>query len=294
MPVTAKPPLSPPTTAELFAQIIREKTSVTLVFPAGFDGESRMCSMEGTIVENEGNMARFLIHPRYLPSISHDREQALPALLPVELNVITSVIVGTVAHQILFRAAGALLTVDYGPDDKPSHFIFRVDDNLSFRRGRRHQRHAWKEHMRANLRLGNVPARPDTLYDLRQHLEHSLSGEDFRPQIVNISQGGICLTVPRAFAEQPGISPDGFLFVYTTASASEHKRPRIFLCRQAGVRPDLCDAETVALRLQFMQELDWSKSTEMLVWKDVSKTGSATINEFFRQFPKGLNMWKKG
>lgn len=253
-----------------------------------------MRSMEGVIVDIESNVARFLVHSRYLPAISHEKAQAWPALLPVELNVITSVTVGSIAHQILFRASGALLTVDYDRDDTPSHFIFRVDDNLSIRRGRRHQRHAWQEHMRANIRLDNVPVAPKTLHELRQHLEHSLTGADFRPQVVNISMGGICLTVPRAFAEQEAISPDGFLFVYTTATPSEHKRPRIFLCRQAGVRPDLENADTIALRLQFIQELDWAKSTETLAWQDVSKTGSATINEIFRQFPKGLNMWKKG
>ena len=281
--------------AEFFPQLIRDKTDVTLVFPKGFDSASRMVSMEGNIVEAEGNVARFCIHPRNLPLLPSDKGSALPALLPIELNFVTSLNREDGSSLVLlFRGTGKLLNTVCGARDTPTHFTLMLDDNLAVRRDRRHKRHDWKEGMYANAGLGNVAALPQTLNELRQPLESTLLGTHFRPEIVNISLGGICLIVPRDYAEQPDLVPDGFLFVCTTAKPGERKRPTVLLCRRVGERPDLAEDNRVALRLQFVKELDWSKSTDNLVWKDVSRTGSGAINEFFRQFPKGLNVWKKG
>ncbi len=252
-----------------------------------------MASLEGHLVEADENMARFCIHPRSLNVLPAEDENGFPALLPIEINFMASSRdEDGVPVQLLVRHNSRLLTVDYGADGRPSHLVFRVEKNFEARPARRHPRLDWKPEMRVNLRLGAIAALPATLHELRCFFETSLSAVKQHPQLINISIGGACLTVPRLLAQQGQEMGHGFLFVYSTA-ATAHSKPRVLHCRQLGTRSDLSDDNDVALRLQFMAELDWGKSTEKLVWNDVSQTGSSAINEFFRLFPKGINVWRK-
>lgn len=280
--------------AEIFARIIRDKTDVVMVFPTGFDGTSAMSSLEGHLVEADENMARFCIHPRFMNILPTGEGNGFPALLPIEINFMAHGRAEDGAPvQLLVRSNSRLLTVDHGPDGRPSHLVFRVEENFEARHARRHPRLEWKPEMRVNLRLGAIAALPATLHELRCFFETSLAAMKQHPQLVNISIGGACLTVPRILAQQEQEMGHGFLFVYSTATSEAHSKPRVLHCRQLGIRSDLSGDTDVALRLQFMAELDWARSTENLVWNDVSQTGSSAINGFFRLFPKGVNVWKK-
>lgn len=279
---------------EIFARIIREKTNVVMVFPSGFDGESAMSSLEGHIVEADSNIARFCIHPRFLKLLPRSGEKDFPALLPIELNFVTSGRAESGAPVLLLvRSNSRLLTVDYGQDGRPSLLEFRVEENFAARHARRHPRLEWSAEKHVDLRLGAVEKLPETLSDLRCFFESIRAGTKQQPRIVNISIGGACLMVPRHLVRQEQEMESDFLFVYSTLSSKAGGKPTVLHCRQLGIRPELGDEENVALRLQFMSELDWSKNAERLVWKDVSQAGSPSINEFFRLFPKGVNCWKK-
>lgn len=281
--------------AEIFARVIRDKTNVVMVFPTGFDGASAMSSLEGHLVEADENMARFCIHPRFLKVLPVEQEDHFPALLPIEINFMATGRAENGSPVLLMvRSNSRLLTVDYGTDGRPSHLVFRTEENFAARPARRHARIAWKPEMHVNLRLGAITTLPATMSELRHFFETTLAAMKQQPQIVNISIGGACLAVPRLMAQQSQESENSYLFVFSTPGRDARSKPRLILCRQLGIRSDLSDEETVALRLQFISELDWGRSTEKLEWKDVSQTGSATINEFFRMFPKGINVWKKG
>lgn len=273
----------------LLPRLLAEKTLVILVFPEGLNGKSAPLSVEGEIVHADISIARFHIHEYSQSAVTIENEHAIPALMPCQFNFVTTLNKAGVDEVLLwFGGKANLLHVEYSPSGLPSHFLLKVGDDFAVRRARRHPRLDWQDNMHAVVGLDMVRALPKSRENLLQHLKTAFKETPARPQVVNLSMGGLCLNVPRLLVRQTQGLHDTYLFSYYSANPAKGKLPTVFLSRKLGVRQDISDYKSQAFRMQFLRELDWTQSGDTLVWKDISESGSESVNEFFDMVRTGI------
>lgn len=148
---------------------------------------------------------------------------------------------------------------------------------------RRHERLDWQPYMKATIGLRIVSPLPKKRIFLRPIVDAILRDEENRPEIMNISAGGACLLVHRELASHSMAESSSFLMIFSPFAA-HGTPPHIIQCRKSGIRPDSEIGPFVGLRLQFVREIDWEKSADDLVWRNILAYGSEAFGAMVEQF----------
>ena len=129
----------------------------------------------------------------------------------------------------------------------------------------------------------HVPRAPESGCDLKNLLQgHRGTAVDGTP-IVNISASGACLWVP----DEPEIrcisgEPDILLYMIAKSDSSDNL-PYVLLGKKLGYLRET-QANSLAVRVNFVYELDCEKSSSRLIWNKIAGNGSSRLRTYLRQY----------
>lgn len=105
------------------------------------------------------------------------------------------------------------------------------------------------------------------------------------PTLINISPGGVCLRTEDVIARRLMSSQDRYLFFFFLKSLIEERMPQVFLGRKAGVFR-VPQSAANDLRIQFLNELEWTDNSQELQWHDIAHSGSENLRRILEDLPQ--------
>ncbi len=186
-------------------------------------------------------------------------------------------------ERLGYKGEGRVLGVSKNSRGEVSQLHLLLASKCVVRRMRRDKRIDWDEgycRMSGALR---VPRTPEYGCDLKNLLqEHRCAAVSGTP-IVNISASGACLWIP----DEPEIKsisgePDILLYMIA-ASDSFNDLPYVFLGQKLGYMRET-QANSLAVRVSFVYELDCENSSSRLNWNNIAASGSSRLRTYLRQY----------
>ena len=267
------------TSVNVLQQTLQQNALVTIILPGGYDGRSERVQLAGRFADIKDNVARFICETRDGQAV--DKKFAgkrSPGSLISEIFFNVMQPDGADGEEpVGYSSQGDILQIELDPDGGPREIMLRVYRRFNTRRLRRDPRLRWEEGMQALVGLDIVNEPPADRTSLRFLLEETFRGADNKAGLINISAGGACLCVERQMATRGLNAHELYLFLFSPEPPKKNQLPYIFLCKKSGMLKGICQEERIALRLQFLQELDWALSQTTLQWNDIESTGSEAM-----------------
>ncbi len=142
---------------------------------------------------------------------------------------------------------------------------------------RKDKRLNWKDEYTNLLGLLVVSDPPANRQALRAEIKaYYKTHSERRPNLINLSAGGACLSVDADLARRALMAHELYLFFLAPAFAGQGEPPHIFMGKKVGTYRDAHE-RTLALRMRFIYELDWDKSQFALHWADIEFSGSERL-----------------
>ena len=186
-------------------------------------------------------------------------------------------------ERLGYKGEGRVLDVIRNAGGEVSHVHLLLASKCVVRRMRRDKRIAWNERYCRISGVLHVPRTPESGCDLKNLLHgHRCTAVAGTP-IVNISASGACLWVP----DEPEIKcisgdPDILLYMISMSGSSDNL-PYVFLGKKLGYMRET-QANSLAVRVNFVYELDCEKSSSRLIWNKIAGNGSSRLRTYLRQY----------
>lgn len=186
-------------------------------------------------------------------------------------------------ERLGYRGEGRVLGVTKNGQGEVSQVHLLLGSKCFVRRMRRDKRIEWSEHYCRVSGALRVSRTPEYGCDLKNLLQtHRGTGAAGTP-IVNISASGACLWVP----DEPEIKsisgePDILLYMIAAADAP-NELPYIFLGKKLGYLREM-QPNALAVRVNFVYELDCENPSNRLTWNKISGSGSSRLRTYLRRY----------
>ncbi|MDY0260077.1 MAG: hypothetical protein RBR41_10495 [Desulfovibrio sp.] len=186
-------------------------------------------------------------------------------------------------ERLGYKGEGRVLGVTRNVGGEVSQVRLLLASKCVVRRMRRDIRIEWNEHYCRMSGVLHVTRAPEFGCDLKNLLqEHRGTAVDGTP-IVNISAGGARLWVP----DEPEIKcisgePDILLYMIAKSDSSDNL-PYVLLGKKLGYLRET-QANSLAVRVNFVYELDCEKSSNRLTWNKIAGNGSSRLRTYLRQY----------
>ena len=182
-----------------------------------------------------------------------------------------------------YKGEGRVLGVTRNAGGEVSQVHLLLASKCVVRRMRRDKRIEWNEHYCRMSGVLHVPQTPEYGCDLKNMLhEHRCAVVGGTP-IVNISASGACLWIPDE-PEVKCISGEPDILLYMVAvSDSPTNLPYVFLGKKLGYMRET-QGNFLAVRVNFVYELDCEKSSSRLIWNKIAGNGSSRLRTYLRQY----------
>ena len=270
-----------PSSLTVLNQVLKQNKYVKVLLTRGFDDKSLPVMLTGTFANVSNNLANFLIKKKETPLTEEIKAMIESTGIP-EASIdnpltIISFVIDVPSNGVLeptkYTGVSSIVKVMYNSDTADPFALFlHVNNNLRTRRIRKDTRYPWNPNLDASVGLEIVANVPQTKSDLRAILTQCATGSTTKPQILNISAGGVCLIPDLKFLKISTTSL--FFFLLTIKDKNDHTIPFFLLMKKLGLFSSKNPEDSNAVRFLYRYELDWTNSSTNLVWNDIEKTGS--------------------
>lgn len=186
-------------------------------------------------------------------------------------------------ERLGYKGEGRVLGVTRNAQGEVSHVRLLLASKCVVRRIRRDTRIEWREHYCQMAGALRVSRTPEYGCDLKTLLHKHRCTTVAATPIVNISASGACLWIPDE-PEIKSISGEPDILLYMIAiSDSNDDYPYVFLGKKLGYLRET-RANSRAVRVNFVYELDGEKSSSRLTWNNIAGNGSSRLRSYLRQY----------
>lgn len=264
---------------EAFREAQRREVPFHVTCSLRRSGKTVDMALRGKLLSVSGSEALFEAQEwKILPGRSKGEESECEFSFSLEQSAPSGI-----SELLGFLGRGRVLGMEKNIQGEPQLLSLRLARWCSVRRLRRDKRvtpEEWKIRL-AGVTVVSPP--PGTRKELSDIL-----GAYYQTQwqslisMVNISAGGVCLCLPDELAAQTFTGNAFYLFFLVPDHAAPGEKPHIFLARKLGQCREVCKQGS-AVRLRFLQELDWEASPAALKWIDIEYTGSTRLRMCIEQ-----------
>lgn len=188
---------------------------------------------------------------------------------------------------------GGLSRIEYGgramimdqelqKNNLPEFLLLRITAPTRIRHARRHERLDCPEDLFSMPGLMLIDREPTDRRRLLALLWHYYRQKTRpKPELVNISAGGVCLKTEDPRCHRFMGNEERYLFFFFTPAMGKQKVPTVLVGKKVGLfRSDA--ARRNGLRIQFLREMIWTNPDEELKWIDVENNGSQAIRKLMK------------
>lgn len=258
---------------EAFREAQRREVPFHVTCSLWRSGKAVDMSLRGKLLSVSGSEALFEVQERkVLPGRSKGEESECEFSFSLEQNAPTGV-----SELLGFLGRGRVLGMEKNIQGEPQLLSLRLARWCAVRRLRRDRRvtpKEWKFRLAGVTVVSPPPANRKELSDILGAYYQAQPQPLF--SMVNISAGGTCLCLSDELAAQTFTGNAFYLFLLVPDTAAPGEKPHIFLSRKLGQCREVCERGS-AVRLRFLQELDWEASSTTLKWIDIECTGSTRL-----------------
>ncbi len=237
-------------------------------------GEPTCMTVDGVVREVNGREARLIVLSMTLQPYNPKAEINQGKFY---LSVKRHITQDMTARVGVYGTANVLETV-IGPGDVLVCLSLRFSRNISIRQLRNSKRILWcGEYSRmASVLLAHN--RPATCNELRNLLGEAPP----TTQIQDVSEGGACVCIPEELALLSFTLDTTYLFFLQPSIEPAEQPPYVFFAKRVGFGK-APEAGNIAIRLRFLDELDWSVRRTRLTWLNV-KGGSSRLRQCLTKY----------
>ena len=181
------------------------------------------------------------------------------------------------------HGTGSILETVVGPGGEMVYLSIRFSRHVTVRQLRNGKRIPWCDAYNRMLTVLLAPERPATSNDLRSILGAYSKETAPHSHIIDISEGGACVCMPDELAMPPFGGDATYLFFFHPSILPATVPPYVFLAKRAGFGKTV-DGQGVAVRLRFLEELDWNARRTRLHWLNV-RGGSPRLRQCLLHYP---------
>lgn len=256
---------------EAFKEAQRREVPFHVTCSLWRSGKAVDMDLRGKLLSVSGSEALFEVQERkLLPGKSKGEKSDCEFSFSLEQSTPSGV------NELLgFQGRGRVLSMEKNIQGEPQLLSLRLARWCAVRRLRRDRRVTSEEWEIRLMGVVVVSPPPVTRKELGNILAAYYQAQPLI-SLVNISAGGTCLCLPDELASQTFTGNAFYLFFLVPEYAAPGEKPHIFLARKLGQCREVCEQGS-AVRLRFLQELDWDASPAALKWIDIECTGSTRL-----------------
>ncbi|MCR5813933.1 MAG: hypothetical protein K6G15_05540 [Desulfovibrio sp.] len=265
-----------------FVEASKQKSLVRL--RGCFPHEGEICDMlySGHIVTRDGRTGIFKVkeHAKMPGKAYHQDDQCSFYFSLTETDQLTRT---KQSHGV--NASARIMSVVQDPKGRLSSLVLRFNRNYLTRPLRKNKRYRWNEAFTRLLRI-NLPINiPETKEELAELLRSDASqNKHFTPpSLVDISAGGCCAFMPRELSQTTFATEKLYLVFFMSMRSEKTDPPFIFLAKRLGYGDVDEKKNSIAVRMRFLAELDWS-SRQKIQWFDIREDGSSRLSKHLELF----------
>lgn len=246
-------------------------------------GKPACISVEGLVREVNGREAQLLVRSM---SMQTQNPKAVVNQGKFYFSVKRHVAQGMSARLGVYGSA-QILESAVGPNGEMLYLSLRFSRHVTVRQLRSSKRIPWRAEYSRMSSVLLAPERPDTTNDLRIMLGAYRQVPLPATRILDVSEGGACVCMPEELATPSFTSDATYLFFLQPSVVPVTAPPYVFLAKRAGLGK-APDAQGIAVRLRFQEELDWSARRARLRWLNV-KGGSPSLRQCLTKYTDASN-----
>ena len=236
--------------------------------------EPTCMTIEGLVHEVNGRESRFMVRSMALQTFNPRAEvnqgkYYFSLKRPVEDDI--------VARVGIYGTAQVLETV-VGPKGELVYLVLRFSRNITIRQLRNGKRIPWRDEYSRTASVLMAHQRPATCTELRNMLAEAPSAT----RILDVSEGGACVCIPEELAMLSFTLEATYLFFLQLSQDPDTLPPYVFFAKRAGFGK-APESGSIAIRLRFLDELDWNVRRTHLRWINV-KGGSIRLRKSLAQY----------
>lgn len=190
-----------------------------------------------------------------------------------------------VQDKMEYAGRAIILDTELKKNNLPAGLLLKLSPPTSIRRVRRHERIACADSRIAMPGLMLIDQPPQSKKQLLALLAHYYKDKKRpRPELVNISAGGVCLKTKDMRYHRLMGTDENYLFFFFSDDGNGIGSPHVFLCKKVGIFRGTSSLNT-CLRIKFLKELVWELPENELKWVDVEKEGSRVVQIMLSGIP---------
>ena len=236
--------------------------------------EPTCMTIEGLVHEVNGRESRFMVRSMALQTFNARAEVNQGKYYYCLKRQVEEDIVARVG---IYGTAQVLETV-VGPKGELVYLVLRFSHCITIRQLRNGKRVPWSDGYSRTASVLMAHQRPATCTELRYLLAQAPSVT----QILDVSEGGACVCIPEELAMLTFTLESTYLFFLQLNQDPDTLPPYVFFAKRAGFGK-APDSGNIAIRLRFLDELDWNVRRAHLRWINV-KGGSARLRKSLAQY----------
>lgn len=260
------------------------KQKATIHLRGCFPHEGTICDMlyAGRIVTQDGRTGIFKIQEQAkMPGKAyHQDDQCSFNFSLTETDALTNA-----KRSYGVNASARILSVEQDANGSLNAIVLRFNRNYTTRPLRKNKRYRWSKELTKLLRISlpiNIPETKEELAALL--LSDSKQNKNLaQPSLVDISAGGCCAFVSRELSQSTFATEKLYLFFFMTMRSEKNDHPYILLAKRLGYGDVDSKNNTIAVRMRFLAELDWS-SHQKIQWFDIRENGSPRLAQHLALF----------
>lgn len=241
--------------------------------------EPTCMKLEGLLREVSGREAQFFVRNM---TMQPPNPKAQVGSSTFYFSVKRKIAEDTVARIGVYGTGNVHETV-VGPGGELVYLGMRFSRHVTVRQLRNGKRIPWRDEYSRVASILLAPDRPNTCNDLRTILGTYNHDNAPHTRIIDVSEGGACVSMPEVLA-MPSYGGDAtYLFFLQPSIVPATAPPFVFLAKRAGFGKTV-NGNGVAVRLRFQEELDWNARRTRLHWINV-KGGSPRLRQCLSHYP---------
>lgn len=240
--------------------------------------------LKGRIIKFTGHQAQFLVdsfdlHPGHAYPVDPECEYSFSIDQPKN---------DTGSGRVEYTGRALILDRELARNDLPQGLLLRLALPNRFRPLRRHKREKCPGsfiQMPGLMLIDKPPVNRQQLLNVLGHYYRQKSRP--KPELVDISAGGVCLQTEDAHCLRFLGAEESYLFFFFSEQPGVPTVPHVFMGKKVGIFRS-STSRHAGLRIRFLREMVWTDPVEDLKWIDIDAEGSRTLQKLIDQWNESV------
>ena len=265
-----------------FVEACRQKSPVHL--RGCFPHEGSICDMlySGQLLTRDGRTGIFKVQEcAKMPGKAYHQDEQCSFHFSLSETDLSS----HAKRSFGVNGSARILSVQKDTQGRLTSMMLRFNRNYITRPLRKNKRYRWSVEFTRLLRISlptNVPETKEALADLLRS-DASQNKHLAAPVLVDISAGGCCSYMARELSQSAYATEKLYLFFFMSMRSKKTDPPFIFIAKRLGFGNMDAKTDSIAVRMRFLAELDWS-SSQKIQWFDIREDGSPRLAKHLALF----------